>query len=264
MDTGRQNLSHHSQLAGLYIHIPFCRRKCFYCDFYSITDLTQTHSFLAALDQEMALAGQTHLEFDTVYIGGGTPSMLNADAIESVVSGAFRHFKIRTEAEVTIEVNPGTVSFGDLKRYYQAGINRLNIGIQSFNDRNLAFLGRIHSSREAATSIQQARQAGFDNIGLDLMYGLPEQKEQQWLDDLNTAVALHPEHISCYLLTRESGTPLDHDMAGGRINLPSEDHLRRLFGCTIEFLTGHGYRHYEISNFARLSGDGSASWISRH
>ena len=253
-----------SQLAGLYIHIPFCQRKCFYCDFYSITDLTQIHSFLAALDQEMALAGQTHLEFDTVYIGGGTPSMLNADAIEAVVSGAFRHFKIRTDAEVTVEVNPGTVSFEDLKRYYQAGINRLNIGIQSFDDRNLEFLGRIHSSREAATSIQWARQAGFDNVGLDLIYGLPEQNVNLWLDDLNEAIINGPEHISCYLLTRESGTPLDRDMAAGRINLPSEDHLRRLFGCTIEFLTGHGYRHYEISNFARLSGDGSAGRISRH
>lgn len=253
-----------SQFAGLYIHIPFCQRKCFYCDFYSITDLTQTHSFLAALDQEMALAGQTPLEFDTVYIGGGTPSMLNADDIEAVVSGAFRHFKIRTDAEVTIEVNPGTVSVEDLKRYYQAGINRLNIGIQSFDDRNLEFLGRIHSSREAATSFQRARQAGFDNVGLDLIYGLPEQKVNLWLDDLNEAITNGPEHISCYLLTRESGTPLDQDMVAGRINLPSEDHLRRLFGCTIEFLTDHGYRHYEISNFARLSGDGSASRTSRH
>ncbi len=259
-----QLIADNSWLAGLYIHIPFCRKKCFYCDFYSSTDLAQINSFLAALEREMELAGRTMLEFDTVYIGGGTPSILNADAIESIVSGAFRHFKIRSDAEVTIEVNPGTVTFEDLSQYHQVGINRLHVGIQSFGAKNLEFLGRIHSSREAATSLKLARQAGFDNIGLDLIYGLPGQKANSWLDDLNRAITNRPEHISCYMLTRESGTPLDREMAEGRIELPSEEQLRLLFESTIEFLTGHGYRHYEVSNFARLFGEGSGSWSSRH
>jgi oxygen-independent coproporphyrinogen-3 oxidase len=226
--------------------------------------LTHTRTFLKALEQEMQMTGRSSLEFDTVYLGGGTPTVLNADEIASLLSSAFSRFNIRSDVETTVEVNPGTVTLADLKRYYQAGVNRLNIGIQSFLDQNLDFLGRIHSGREAASCIEWARQAGFDNVGLDLIYGLPEHKEQHWLDDLNAAVACRPEHLSCYMLTREAGTPLDRELAAGRIGLPSGDQLRRLFDSTIEFLTGHGYQHYEISNFARLSDSGSDSRISRH
>ena len=264
MDPGSQKLSINSQLAGLYIHIPFCRRKCLYCDFYSITDLTLTHTFPTILEREMALASQTSLEFDTVYLGGGTPSVLNVSAIEQIIAAAYTYFDIRSDAEVTVEVNPGSVALEDLRRYRQAGINRLNIGIQSFNDQNLKFLGRIHSSHEAATSLKWARRAGFHNVGLDLIYGLPQQTENFWLDDLNQAIRESPEHISCYILTREYGTPLDREMAAGRIKLPAEDHLRRLFERTIEFLTSHHYSHYEISNFARLAADGDSNWTSRH
>ncbi len=264
MDTGSQNPSSHSRLAGLYIHIPFCRRKCHYCDFYSITDLALTNTFTSILEQEMALASQTSLEFDTVYLGGGTPSVLNVNAIEQITAAAHKYFNIRSDAEVTIEINPGTVTLENLRRYRQAGINRLNIGIQSFDDHNLKFLGRIHSSHEAATSLAWARRAGFHNVGLDLIYGLPQQTEKLWLADLNHAVQISPEHISCYMLTRECGTPLDQEMAAGRIKLPAEDQVRRLFEGTIEFLTSHHYRHYEVSNFARLAADGGSRWTSRH
>jgi oxygen-independent coproporphyrinogen-3 oxidase len=264
MVPGSQNLSGNSQLAGLYIHIPFCQRKCPYCDFFSISDLAQAQPFLSALEQEMALASQTSLEFDTVYLGGGTPSVLDVYAVELIIADAYKYFNIRSDAEVTIEVNPGTVMLDDLRRYHLAGINRLNIGIQSFNDNNLKFLGRIHSSHEAATSLDWACRAGFDNVGLDLIYGLPQQTETLWMEDLKHAIQNSPEHISCYILTRETGTQLDREMAAGRINLPAEDHLRTLFESTIEFLTSHHYWHYEISNFARPAADGRSFWISRH
>jgi len=252
-------------LGGLYIHIPFCKSKCLYCDFYSITDLARTSSFLAALEREMELADQSRLTFDTLYIGGGTPSVLEATAIEQIIAAAFKHFSIQSDAEVTIEVNPGTVAFEDLRRYRQCGINRLNIGIQSFQEENLKFLGRIHSREEALLSVDRARQAGFKNIGLDLIYGLPEQEKNHWLCDLELAVQLNPEHLSCYLLTRESGTPLDQEVLADRIRLPAEDNLRRLFETTIDYLSNHGYLHYEVSNFARKAdNNGLSPWMSRH
>jgi oxygen-independent coproporphyrinogen-3 oxidase len=252
------------QPAGLYIHIPFCVKKCLYCDFYSITDLTQTSSFLAALKREMELAGHCTLSFDTLYIGGGTPSVLDDTAIEQIVATAFNHFNIRSDAEVTIEVNPGTVSLENLRRYRQSGINRLNIGIQSFQEENLKFLGRIHSREEALSSIDWARQAGFENIGLDLIYGLPQQEQNHWLKDLDQAIQINPEHLSCYLLTRESGTPLDREVLADRIRLPAEDHLRKLFETTTDYLTDHGFLHYEVSNFARQADNGGSPWKSRH
>jgi len=252
------------QPGGLYIHIPFCKSKCLYCDFYSITDLTKTSPFLAALEREMELAGQCALVFDTLYIGGGTPSVLDNSAVEQIVATAFKHFNIRSDAEVTIEVNPGTVSLEDLRRYRQAGVNRLNIGIQSFKEENLKFLGRIHSREEAFSSIDWARQAGFENIGLDLIYGLPEQDENHWQNELVQAVQINPEHLSCYILTRESGTPLDREVLADRIRLPAEDNLGKLFEITTDYLTNHGFHHYEVSNFARKTDTDHSSWKSRH
>ena len=166
--------------------------------------------------------------------------------------------------EITIEVNPGTVKLEDLQKYRQAGINRLNIGVQSFRETNLKFLGRIHSRDEAIASIDRGRQAGFENIGLDLIYGLPKQDESQWLEDLDRAIQINPEHLSCYILTRESGTALDRQVAAGRINLPADDNLRRLFEVTIDHLTRHGFQHYEVSNFARKTDDDCSPWKSRH
>lgn len=250
--------------AGLYIHIPFCVQKCFYCDFYSITDFAQTSSFLAALNREMELAAHTDLVFDTLYIGGGTPSALEPEAIERIIAAAGTSFDIRSGAEITIEVNPGTVILEDLRRYRQSGVNRLNIGVQSFCDDNLKMLGRIHSPSEALKAIDWARQVGFENIGLDLIYGLPEQDESMWQADLDRAIQLTPEHLSCYQLTRESGTPLDNEVRAGRIRLPAAEHLAKLFKTTIDYLTDHGYHHYEISNFARRSDRNGRRWRSKH
>ncbi len=252
------------KLGGIYIHIPFCTQKCLYCDFYSITDLAFIPSFVEGLEKEMDLVDQPAPEFNTLYIGGGTPSVLDASVIERIIAAAFRHFKILAGAEVTLEVNPGTVDLDGFIKYRQAGVNRLNIGVQSFREANLKFLGRIHSAEEAITSIDWGRQAGFENIGLDLIYGLPEQDELQWLEDLDRAILINPEHLSCYLLTRETGTPLDRQVAAGRINLPTEDNLRRLFEVTIDHLTRYGFQHYEVSNFARKADAACSPWKSRH
>jgi oxygen-independent coproporphyrinogen-3 oxidase len=252
------------KLGGIYIHIPYCIRKCIYCDFFSTTDLTDTAVFAAALEREMELIGETAPAFDTLYIGGGTPSVLETAAIERIIAAVFKHFKILSAAEVTIEVNPGTVNIDDLIRYRRAGINRLNIGVQSFRNANLKFLGRIHSRQEALASIRWGRRSGFENIGLDLIYGLPDQSEAQWLEDLVWAIQMNPEHLSCYMLTRETGTALDRQVAAKRIHLPAEDYLRRLFEITIEHLVSHGYHHYEVSNFARKADPDGSPWESRH
>jgi putative oxygen-independent coproporphyrinogen III oxidase len=249
---------------GLYIHIPFCEKKCFYCDFYSVTDRSQIPLFLAALQKEMQLASPVSLVFDTLYIGGGTPSVLETDDVARIIASAFKYFRILPEAEVTMEVNPGTVTPQELTNYRHSGVNRLNIGVQSFQAENLRFLGRIHTVDQALLSLNWARQAGFANVGLDLIYGLPAQKQTNWLDDLARAVDISPEHLSCYMLTRESGTPLDKEVAADRVRLAGEDTLRGLFETTIDYLTAHGFLHYEVSNFARLAETIDSPWKSRH
>jgi oxygen-independent coproporphyrinogen-3 oxidase len=250
--------------AGLYVHIPFCLKKCRYCDFYSISDLSQTAGFLAALKHEMQLNSNIPLVFDTIYIGGGTPSVLESDAIGRIIETASRYFSIASDSEITLEVNPGTVTLDKLLEYRKFGVNRLNIGIQSFDDENLRFLGRIHSGRDARLSVEWARRAGFDNIGLDLIFGMPGQDKTNWLSDLTRAANLEPEHLSCYMLTCESGTPLARDVKTGRIRLAAEDMVRNLFNTAIHFLTDRSFLHYEVSNFVRMAGPYHEPKTSRH
>ena len=250
--------------AGLYVHIPFCLKKCRYCDFYSISDLSLRARFLTALIREMQMASRRALVFDTIYIGGGTPSVLETKAVGQVFDASAEFFKLASDSEITLEVNPGTVTLESLKAYRDFGVNRLNIGVQSFNENCLAFLGRIHTVSEARMSFELARRAGFDNIGLDLIYGVPGQDKANWLLDLATAVEIEPEHLSCYMLTYEPGTPLQQELKAGRISQTAEKTVAELFFTTIEFLTAHGFFHYEISNFARLSGPGHKAKTSRH
>jgi oxygen-independent coproporphyrinogen-3 oxidase len=250
--------------AGLYVHIPFCLRKCCYCDFYSISDFSQTSGFLAALKREMQMNSGSPLVFDTIYIGGGTPSVLPPEAIGQIIETACRYFSIASDAEKTLEVNPGTVTLENLSEYRKFGVNRLNIGVQSFNDNNLRFLGRIHSGRDARLSVEWAHRAGFDNIGLDLIFGLPGQDKINWLSDLTQAGNLEPEHLSCYMLTCESGTPLDREVKTGRIHLAAEGRVLDLFDTAIHFLTNHDFLHYEVSNFARMAGPNHEPRTSRH
>jgi oxygen-independent coproporphyrinogen-3 oxidase len=250
--------------AGLYVHIPFCLRKCRYCDFYSISDLSQTSGFLSALTREMQMNSGTPLVFDTLYIGGGTPSVLEPEVIGQIIETASRYFSIASDAEITLEVNPGTVTLDNLSEYRKFGVNRLNIGVQSFDDKNLRFLGRLHSGSDARLCVEWARRAGFDNIGLDLIFGLPGQDKTNWLSDLTQVDNLEPEHLSCYMLTCEPGTPLDRDVKTGRIRLAAEGVVLDLFNTTIHFLTARGFLHYEVSNFARMAGPNHEPRTSRH
>ncbi|MGD9372065.1 MAG: radical SAM family heme chaperone HemW, partial [Desulfobacterales bacterium] len=249
---------------GAYIHIPFCIRKCRYCDFYSTTDLSLKGAFLNALEREIKLTDPRSLKFDSLYIGGGTPTVLNTDDICRVVEIAGRYFNILPDAELTLEVNPGTVTLDKFRRYKKIGINRLNIGVQSFNDSYLQFLDRIHTASEAMDCVQWARQAGFDNVGLDLIYGIPGQDLAGWRRDLIQTVDIAPEHISCYMLTCEGGTPLAQDVRKGRAQMPLDDLLSELLYSTAAFLTANGFSHYEISNFVRKTEDESKSLASRH
>jgi oxygen-independent coproporphyrinogen-3 oxidase len=245
--------------AGIYVHIPFCIKKCPYCDFYSITDQSLKQPFIEALIREMQMVSSPSLVCDTLYFGGGTPSVLKPKNIGRIIENAYGLFNIFTDTEITIEVNPGTVKHEHLTEYKSVGINRINIGAQSFNDEFLDFLGRIHSSNDADLTIRGARKAGFDNIGIDLIYGIPGQTKKTWLFDLQRAVEFEPEHLSCYMLTYEKGTPLDRERRQGRFKPVASSLLAELFETTMEYLTAHGYVQYEISNFAK-----NASKISRH
>jgi oxygen-independent coproporphyrinogen III oxidase len=247
--------------AGLYIHIPFCRKKCAYCDFYSVIDSARQPGYLRALQSEMQLAAAAHpsLRFDTLYLGGGTPSALGVGALEEIIGAARRTFVFLPDTEVTVEVNPGTVDLAALQRLRRAGVDRLSIGVQSFQDRHLAFLGRVHRAIEAEKVLAWSHAAGFDNIGIDLIYGLPGQTSDDWELDLLRALERDPAHLSCYSLTFETGTPLEIDMRRGKFTAADEDRVAALYLQTLEVLAKGGFEQYETANFAR-----SRSRRSRH
>ncbi len=249
---------------GIYVHVPYCVRKCHYCDFYSSVDHSNIPLFLEALGREIEMIGGMDQAFDTLYIGGGTPSLFEPEAISRIIEATHRHFNIHSDVETTLEVNPGTISRESLIKYRLAGANRLNIGVQSFHDDNLKFLGRIHSAGDAISSIEWALQAGFDNIGLDLIYGLPGQDKKAWLGDLDRALEADVEHIACYILTTEPETHLGRDVKAGRIKMPEDGAVRELFDTTIKFLVNNGFQQYEISNFARQTEGHSEAFRSRH
>lgn len=255
--------------AGLYIHIPFCVKKCAYCDFYSTADLALRNDFLDGLVREMKLLESPSFTFDTIYLGGGTPSVLSPHHIAHLIDSAFDHFSFSDNVEITIEVNPGTVDIDNLHAYRQIGIDRINIGVQSFSDDSLGLLGRIHTKDEAAAAINAARKTGFSNIGLDLIYGLPGQDPEAWQKDLQRAVKFSPEHLSCYTLTYEDGTPLGKMRAEGEVKPLGDDAVADLFKIMQHILSRHGYEQYEIANFAKIPAQNTplhhgTSYRSRH
>lgn len=236
---------------ALYIHIPFCTRKCLYCDFLSIPfSEDRAGRYIDAVCTELSLKKNLTRSLTTVYIGGGTPTLLGMD----LLSGLFRCLMdtcgLEHTAEITVEANPGTVSRELLGKLRSLGVNRLSVGVQSFQDSELKTLGRIHDAAEAGLAISDARAQGFQNISLDLMYGIPGQTMASWKDTLLRAVHLGPLHISAYELTPEKHTPLFSLLSAGELNLPHEDLVLDMYGFAIDFLGDHGYRHYEISNFA--------------
>jgi len=251
-----------STAPGIYLHIPFCEHKCGYCDFYSVTDMSSRASFVDYLIKEMRLL-RKEIEipqaFDTVYLGGGTPSLLSAAELERLFKAIGELFTLSADTEITLEANPGTLSPAKLGAYRALGVNRLSLGIQSFNDDELRFLGRIHDRRQAVEAIEQARSAGFDNLSLDLIFALPGQSVKRWQASLTEALSFRPEHISAYNLIFEQGTPFYSRMLKGEIRPQKPEQELVFLKETIRQLRGHGYEPYEVSNYAR-----GARYISRH
>lgn len=239
---------------ALYVHFPFCIRKCLYCDFNSWAgSAIAPAEYVSALMRELELRRESldcALTASTLYLGGGTPSLLEPRLIERLIEKVSRLFDLIVDVEVTIEANPGTVTREKLAAYRLAGVNRLSLGIQSFSDRMLPRLGRAHSARDGLDAFTFARDAGFANISIDLIHSLPGENLAMWLSDLDQAVLLRPEHISAYGLTIEPGTPFHAMEQRGELSLPEEETAARMFEKTSDVLQQAGYEHYEISNFA--------------
>jgi oxygen-independent coproporphyrinogen-3 oxidase len=240
-----------SDQAGLYIHIPFCLSKCGYCSFYSIKSVNLIPEYLAALKKEIKYYNNVFLSFDTIYLGGGTPSLLSIEQLETIFKTIYKSYNIDPHAEITMEVNPGDVSLEYFQSLRSLDINRLNIGVQSFDDNILKFLGRRHNSAEAISAIDDSMKAGFDNIGIDLIYGVHGQKIPLWKKTIQQALSYAPEHISCYQLSLETGTPLYKKYVLQNIKLPAEKEQLKFFHTTADELEKAGYIHYEVSNFTR-------------
>ena len=226
--------------AGLYIHTPFCKSKCGYCSFYSIKSLNLIPDFIAALKKEINFYSKTFKSFDTVYFGGGTPSLLSPQQLETILNTANNFYRIDPQAEITIEVNPGDVSLEYFCALHCLGFNRLNIGIESFGDQILKFLGSRHSASDGLASIETARNAGFTNIGIDLIYGVLNQNLKSWERTLQKAIALKPEHISCYQLSLAPKTPLYQAYSEQGVKMPSDSQQEKYFFSTAEILENAG------------------------
>lgn len=235
---------------GLYVHIPFCANKCLYCDFPSWPGMMgQRESYVQALIQEIERRA-TGEKADTVFIGGGTPSLLMPDQLRRVLAALRRGYAMEMDAEITCEMNPGMVSAAFLNMARQSGVNRISVGVQAFDDRLLGLLGRRHTAQKAVDTVRMMERAGFHNINIDLMFGLPFQTMDDWACTLDTALSLPVRHISCYALIPEEGTPLFHRVESGEWTLPDEDTERDMYDMALEKLRGRGFERYEISNFA--------------
>lgn len=239
-------------MAGIYIHIPFCQTKCRYCDFYSITNIRQSEGFVKALKVELTQRSYELGEetVDTIYMGGGTPSMLTSSQIVSILELLNQTYPISDEAEITMECNPGDLSGMDIQEIVSAGVNRISIGAQSFQPEVLHFLSRRHDVEETKEMYRDFRNAGISNISLDLMYGIPGTTTDTVAEDLAEILSLRPEHISAYHLIYEEGTPLWQDLLAGKVSELDEEESLKMNHLVRSMLTRYGYEHYEISNFA--------------
>jgi oxygen-independent coproporphyrinogen-3 oxidase len=244
-----------SKSLGLYIHIPFCRSKCQYCDFYSLPRSEKTPElmdrYVKALEAHIKEGGARASKYvaDSVYFGGGTPSYFGAERLSKIYSVLSKRFNIAKTAEVTLEANPDSITEKGCKKLLSTGFNRLSLGVQTNDDQLLKVLGRPHTFRQAKSALAVARNAGFQNISLDLMYGLPAQSPQKWADALGSVIDLKPDHISCYGLTLNPGTPLY--AYRDRAALPDDDAQASMYLYAVSTLEAYGYHQYEISNFAK-------------
>lgn len=240
-------------MAALYFHIPFCLKKCSYCDFVSFAG-REAHigAYRAALEAELAEAAGRYgrLPIETVYFGGGTPSLPEADLIVHLMAMCRALFSVNPEAEITVECNPGTLSLSKLRDYRACGVNRLSLGMQAAQEKLLRVLGRVHTPEQVRDGVELARQAGFTDISLDLMYALPGQGMADWVDSLKEALALAPTHLSLYSLILEPGTPLADRIERGELQVPEEEVVLSMQHAACRILGRRGYRRYEISNYA--------------
>ena len=236
---------------GVYIHIPFCAAKCRYCDFNShISDYSERRLYVSALCDEIRNFKNDDMQVDTIYFGGGTPTVLEPSQLVQILNAVYDTFDVDKTCEITTECNPATIDKNGLEMLRSSGFNRISIGMQSANDDELKFLGRIHSFAECEKCVKDAREAGFENLSVDLMFGLPHQTVETWKTTLRKAVALSPNHISCYGLKIEEGTPFYS------MNLDVDEELSRdMYDICDEFLYKNGYGMYEISNFAKSGGE---------
>ena len=240
---------------GIYLHIPFCEKKCVYCDFYSLENMEHKDVFVSILKKEIAEGARKYQDnlrpATSVFFGGGTPSLLTPEQITSIMEQVRANLPIHPDAEITMECNPGTITKESLEGYLKAGINRLSFGIQSFNQDELDFLHRIHSPEEGKQAVQLARDAGFDNINIDVIFALPNQSIESWQSTLEQAIALNTEHISAYSLIFEEKTPLFTMLQKGLVKPQDEEKDAGMYALTIEMLENAGYEQYEVSNFAK-------------
>ena len=239
-------------MLGLYIHIPFCVRKCPYCGFYSTHyDNIIADEYLSALLLELRTHSRFLREktFGSVYIGGGTPTMLSHDQFSRLFNIIKEHIRLTTDAEITVEANPNTVTKNLLRLLKSLGVTRLSIGVQSFSDKVLALLGRVHSSGQAVAAVHAAREVGFRSVGIDLIFGVPGQTEEHWSKTLETATSLTPEHISAYSLSLDEGSQWYLAAKNGMVEPPDDDTSANMYAAAREFLRSRGYHQYEISNF---------------
>lgn len=247
-------------MAGIYLHIPFCKRRCIYCDFFSTTENEKKEAYIQALVKELELrkdylSGET---IDTIYFGGGTPSQLEEKDFAQLFDYIYKVYPVNPEAEITLEANPDDLTPTYVDMLHSLPFNRLSMGIQTFKEDTLRLLHRRHTAAQAQQAYQRCREAGFQNISIDLMYGLPSETLGDWQKDLQTAIDMHPEHISAYHLIYEEGTPLWKLKEAHKVEETDEDLSVSLFKELIHTLKAHGYKHYEISNFCQ------PGYYSRH
>ena len=235
---------------GIYVHIPFCKRKCDYCDFISYSNKdSKIQEYIEAVKKEIELQ-KIKSEITTIYVGGGTPSYIESKYIKEIIE-EIKKKNVSNDAEITIEINPGTVTLEKLRDYKENGINRLSIGLQTTQNNLLKQIGRIHDFEQFVETYKMARKEGFKNINIDLMLGLPNQRIKDLKDSLEKVIELQPEHISVYSLIVEEGTPICNKIEKGDLELPEEELERNMYWYVKNTLELNGYKHYEISNFAR-------------
>lgn len=239
-------------MAGIYIHIPFCKTKCTYCDFYSKTDYSQESELVLAIRREIDIR-KNYLDekVTTIYFGGGTPSTLSVAEIDSIIHTIFSVFAVDTNAEITLEANPDDLTIEYLSELKKSGVNRLSMGIQSFDNGQLKAINRRHTAQTALNGILIAQEAGFNNISIDLIFGLPGQNPDSWKEQVNTGLTLDIQHLSAYGLTYEEGTPLWGQMKAGKVIPADDDTMIEMYNYLIRACEENGFEQYEISNFAK-------------